>query len=509
MRSANIFITPLSSYNTQKRYPISHPLGWGKGCVCCEFKIWSLFYTIYYILSWWRHQMEPFPRYWPFVWGIHRWPVTLMFSLICAWINGWVNNREAGDLRRHRAHYDVIVMFYTAIIMITYYVYRDTTHGGIRRFDSCRPRCRRRGVRLSVITILARLSIQRNCAILLLCQGHVPPTAICQGHVPSHYYVKAMCHPTTMSRPCAIPLLCQGHVPPTAMSRPCAIPLLCQGHVPSRYYVKAMCHPLLCQGHVPPHYYVKAMCHPLLCQGHVSSRYYVKAMCHPATMSRPCGTRLSVITILARLSIQLNCAIPLLCQGHVPPTAICQGHVSSRYYVKAMCHPTTTCMSRPCAIPLLCQGHVPPTAMSRPCAIPLLCQGHVPSFYNVKAIRHLPKRLSIAQCMHEWWSLKNNRCCQIKKMFIVLIFYTCVRRWYVWLHLHATLASIFFNSSVIFLITSPYNILTILVWRIDVQHWFMSNFYHLIELIAADVATVLKEWFSLYRIISSCDIVPR
>ena len=27
------------------------------------------------------------------------------------WINGWVNNREAGDLRRQRAHYDVIVMF--------------------------------------------------------------------------------------------------------------------------------------------------------------------------------------------------------------------------------------------------------------------------------------------------------------------------------------------------------------------------------------------------------------
>ena len=33
-----------------------------------------------------------------------------MFSLICVWINGWVNNREAGDLRRYRAHYDVIVM---------------------------------------------------------------------------------------------------------------------------------------------------------------------------------------------------------------------------------------------------------------------------------------------------------------------------------------------------------------------------------------------------------------
>ena len=33
-----------------------------------------------------------------------------MFSLICVWINDWVNNREAGDLRRYRAHYDVIVV---------------------------------------------------------------------------------------------------------------------------------------------------------------------------------------------------------------------------------------------------------------------------------------------------------------------------------------------------------------------------------------------------------------
>ena len=39
-----------------------------------------------------------------------QWRGALMFSLICTWINAWVNNREAGDLRRHRAHYDVIVM---------------------------------------------------------------------------------------------------------------------------------------------------------------------------------------------------------------------------------------------------------------------------------------------------------------------------------------------------------------------------------------------------------------
>ena len=40
----------------------------------------------------------------------HRWCGALMFSLICARINHWVNNREAGDLKRYRARYDVIVM---------------------------------------------------------------------------------------------------------------------------------------------------------------------------------------------------------------------------------------------------------------------------------------------------------------------------------------------------------------------------------------------------------------
>ena len=39
-----------------------------------------------------------------------QWRGALMVSLICAWINDWVNNREAGDLRRHRGHYDGIVV---------------------------------------------------------------------------------------------------------------------------------------------------------------------------------------------------------------------------------------------------------------------------------------------------------------------------------------------------------------------------------------------------------------
>ena len=41
-----------------------------------------------------------------------QWRGALIFSLICVWIKGWVNDREAGDLRRYRAHYDVTVINY-------------------------------------------------------------------------------------------------------------------------------------------------------------------------------------------------------------------------------------------------------------------------------------------------------------------------------------------------------------------------------------------------------------
>ena len=36
--------------------------------------------------------------------------IALMFPLVCAWPDGWVNNGDAGDLSRHRAHYSVTVM---------------------------------------------------------------------------------------------------------------------------------------------------------------------------------------------------------------------------------------------------------------------------------------------------------------------------------------------------------------------------------------------------------------
>ena len=64
----------------------------------------------------WKH----FLRHWPFVRGIHRSPVNsphkgqwcwaLMFSLICTWKRGWVNNWDARNLRRYHAHYDITVM---------------------------------------------------------------------------------------------------------------------------------------------------------------------------------------------------------------------------------------------------------------------------------------------------------------------------------------------------------------------------------------------------------------
>ena len=57
----------------------------------------------------WIHKRHPIPRprtalYWTYYVG------ALMFYLIRAWLNDWVNNREACKLRHHRAHYDVIVM---------------------------------------------------------------------------------------------------------------------------------------------------------------------------------------------------------------------------------------------------------------------------------------------------------------------------------------------------------------------------------------------------------------
>ena len=77
---------------------------------------------IHYLIQcpWWRHQMEKFSALLALCAGNSpvpvnsphkgQWRGALMFILICARINDWVNNREAGDLRRLLDHYDVSVM---------------------------------------------------------------------------------------------------------------------------------------------------------------------------------------------------------------------------------------------------------------------------------------------------------------------------------------------------------------------------------------------------------------
>ena len=77
-----------------------------------------MMFDIYMLINQFNHddvmKWKQFPRYLPFVRGIHwssvnsfykgQWRGVLMFSLICAWIKIWMNNSVAGDLRCHRAH---------------------------------------------------------------------------------------------------------------------------------------------------------------------------------------------------------------------------------------------------------------------------------------------------------------------------------------------------------------------------------------------------------------------
>ena len=90
------------------------------GFVRANFFIQICTLTTKFALTWWRHKMETFFALLAFVRGIRRSPVNsphkglwrrgLMLSLIYARTTDLANNWDAGDLRRHRAHYDVNVM---------------------------------------------------------------------------------------------------------------------------------------------------------------------------------------------------------------------------------------------------------------------------------------------------------------------------------------------------------------------------------------------------------------
>ena len=92
----------------------------------CDHNVWSGHVLFFDALCYYPHEdvikWKHFPRHWLFVREIHRSPVnyphkgqwrgTLMFSLIFAWTNGWVNNTDTNALRCHRAHYGVTAMGY-------------------------------------------------------------------------------------------------------------------------------------------------------------------------------------------------------------------------------------------------------------------------------------------------------------------------------------------------------------------------------------------------------------
>ena len=130
----------------------------------------------------WKHV----PRYWPFAPGIHRSPVnsphkgqwrgSLMFSLICAWINGWANNREAGDLRRHRAHHGVTVMRHVSTIAVvnllkcvqsvSYTSWIATTEGARKKSNWTEGPYKQNFYRLTFIpTLVVSLSIQQEVTL--------------------------------------------------------------------------------------------------------------------------------------------------------------------------------------------------------------------------------------------------------------------------------------------------------------------------------------------------------
>ena len=90
----------------------------------CFVLLWLYYFIIvdsnvpFTNISWWRHQMDTFSVLLALCVGNSpvtgefpsQRPVTQSSDVFCAWINGSVNNCEAGDLRCLCAHYHVIVM---------------------------------------------------------------------------------------------------------------------------------------------------------------------------------------------------------------------------------------------------------------------------------------------------------------------------------------------------------------------------------------------------------------
>ena len=92
----------------------SHVAAYAHPCQFVSSCLWLNHVIAHYDVIKWKHFPVTGPLCEEFT-G-HRWiPLIkasdpgLMFFFICAWLNDWLNNRVAGDLRRHRVHNDVTV----------------------------------------------------------------------------------------------------------------------------------------------------------------------------------------------------------------------------------------------------------------------------------------------------------------------------------------------------------------------------------------------------------------
>ena len=93
-------------------HPKFNPLAWDVAMIikniCLTFSYFDrclqrLMITLVQVVALCRQATSHAP-----IWTKHLGP--LVFSLICAWTNGCANNRDASDLRHHRAYCDVTVM---------------------------------------------------------------------------------------------------------------------------------------------------------------------------------------------------------------------------------------------------------------------------------------------------------------------------------------------------------------------------------------------------------------
>ena len=109
-----------------------------RGSYTCWIREVTARSDIIWIYPWWRHQIETFSALLAFCAGnspvTGEFPtqrtVTRSFGVSWAWINGWVSNRDAGDLRRHRAHYDVSVMWNRWYVLCWQHNYQYPTRWG-------------------------------------------------------------------------------------------------------------------------------------------------------------------------------------------------------------------------------------------------------------------------------------------------------------------------------------------------------------------------------------------